>query len=277
MASAAPRRGGAIPPEAVPGPGDDRAQHRHLESVERLLAHAERAFPQHREEPWALQIPTSGGMVAEVPAAIALLRAELAYDRADADGVAAFAENLTPLDAAQRSEASDQVPWQSRRQIGHRRSRRPALTEPQAPYGSNLTFNPLPHHAVICSTPAASSSPRLSCSTGGRSDPQPVVVRVTEFDLTCPGSLFNGHAELRCDGLDVIETQIDEGVRTGVTSVLGEKQPQSATGYRYERRETRLEAVFPLLDEAQSFVPSNGVGGVADAKDRDDILVHSLI
>jgi LuxR family maltose regulon positive regulatory protein len=64
----------------------------HLESVERLLAHAERAFPQHSEEPGELHVPTSGGMVAEVPAAIALLRAELAYDRADADGVAAFAK-----------------------------------------------------------------------------------------------------------------------------------------------------------------------------------------
>jgi LuxR family transcriptional regulator, maltose regulon positive regulatory protein len=63
----------------------------HLEEAERLLAHAERAFDHHRREPPELQIPTSGGMVAQVPAAIALLRAELAYDRADPDAVAAFA------------------------------------------------------------------------------------------------------------------------------------------------------------------------------------------
>jgi LuxR family maltose regulon positive regulatory protein len=63
----------------------------HRESAERLLAHAERAFDHHRPEPRELQVPTYGGMVAQVPAAIALLRAELAYDRADADGVAAFA------------------------------------------------------------------------------------------------------------------------------------------------------------------------------------------
>ena len=63
----------------------------HLEEVERLLAHAERAFDHHEREPPELQIPTYGGMVAQVPAAIALLRAELAYDRADPDGVAAFA------------------------------------------------------------------------------------------------------------------------------------------------------------------------------------------
>ncbi|MGH2393285.1 MAG: hypothetical protein ACRDGH_07300, partial [Candidatus Limnocylindria bacterium] len=63
----------------------------HLESVERLLQHAERVFHQHGQEPRELQVPTYGGMVAEIPAAIALLRAELAYDRADADGMATFA------------------------------------------------------------------------------------------------------------------------------------------------------------------------------------------
>jgi LuxR family maltose regulon positive regulatory protein len=63
----------------------------HLESAERLLAHAERAFDHHGREPPELQIPTSGGMVAQVSAAIALLRAELAYDRADPDAVATFA------------------------------------------------------------------------------------------------------------------------------------------------------------------------------------------
>jgi hypothetical protein len=93
----------------------------------------------------------------------------------------------------------------------------------------------------------------------------------------CPWSLFNGHPERRCDGLDVVDTQLDEGVRTGVTSVFGEKQPHSATGNRNEGREARLEAVFPLLHEAQSFVPDDSLGGVADTKDRDDFLVHSLI
>jgi LuxR family transcriptional regulator, maltose regulon positive regulatory protein len=63
----------------------------HLEEAERLLAHAERAFDHPEREPPKFQIPTSGGMVAQVPAAIALLRAELAYDRADPDAVAIFA------------------------------------------------------------------------------------------------------------------------------------------------------------------------------------------
>jgi LuxR family transcriptional regulator, maltose regulon positive regulatory protein len=63
----------------------------HLEEVERLLEHAEGAFDHQGRESGGLPVPTHGGMVAQVPAAIALLRAELAYDRADAGGVAAFA------------------------------------------------------------------------------------------------------------------------------------------------------------------------------------------
>ena len=59
-----------------------------LDAVERLLEHAERAFAV-RAEPQELEMPTDGGMVAEVPAAIALLRAELALGsrRARADGL----------------------------------------------------------------------------------------------------------------------------------------------------------------------------------------------
>jgi LuxR family transcriptional regulator, maltose regulon positive regulatory protein len=63
----------------------------HLESAERLLEHAERAFDHQEPERRELRVPTHGGMVAQVPAAIALLRAELAYDWADPDAVAAFA------------------------------------------------------------------------------------------------------------------------------------------------------------------------------------------
>jgi LuxR family transcriptional regulator, maltose regulon positive regulatory protein len=62
----------------------------HFESTERLLEHAERGVD-HGQQPRELVVPTEGGMVAEIPAAIALLRAELAVDRGDAEGTAAFA------------------------------------------------------------------------------------------------------------------------------------------------------------------------------------------
>jgi LuxR family maltose regulon positive regulatory protein len=62
----------------------------HFESTERLLEHAQRGFD-HGQQLGEVVVPTEGGMVAKIPAAIALLRAELAVDRGDADATAAFA------------------------------------------------------------------------------------------------------------------------------------------------------------------------------------------
>lgn len=61
----------------------------HLESAERLAKRAEQAFDKAAEP--REQMPTAGGVVAGVPAAIALLRAELAAARGDAEGTASHA------------------------------------------------------------------------------------------------------------------------------------------------------------------------------------------
>jgi LuxR family transcriptional regulator, maltose regulon positive regulatory protein len=65
----------------------------HVSAVERLLKHADRAFHHPGQGQQAFEVPTYGGMVAEVPAAIALIRAELAFDQGDAEGTAAFARS----------------------------------------------------------------------------------------------------------------------------------------------------------------------------------------
>jgi LuxR family maltose regulon positive regulatory protein len=71
----------------------------HLESVERLLEHAQRTFDP-RGGPREPAVPTTGGMVAELPAAIALLRSELAAVRGDSQGTAGYARSaLTQLQA----------------------------------------------------------------------------------------------------------------------------------------------------------------------------------
>jgi LuxR family maltose regulon positive regulatory protein len=64
----------------------------HLELVERLLEHAERAVEVSGERQ-GLEAPTDGGMVAEVPAAIALLRSELASARGDPEWTTEFARS----------------------------------------------------------------------------------------------------------------------------------------------------------------------------------------
>jgi len=64
----------------------------HLHSVERLLEHAERAFDPRRQ-PQRPSVRTTAGLVAEIPAAISLLRAELAAVRGDSAGTADHARS----------------------------------------------------------------------------------------------------------------------------------------------------------------------------------------
>src|SRR5919198_3310566 len=107
-----------------------------------------------------------------------------------------------------------------------------------------------------------------------RPDPQPIAVRVTQLDLPSPRRLFHGHAELSRDRVDVPDPQVHQGVWARAPLVFGQKQPHPATRHRHERRHAWLEAVLPLLGEAQAPIPADRHGGVGDAKDRDHVLVH---
>jgi LuxR family transcriptional regulator, maltose regulon positive regulatory protein len=63
-----------------------------LDRVERLVEEAERAYV-HAPERRELVVPTEGGMVSEVPAAVSLVRAEIAAARGDADESAEHARS----------------------------------------------------------------------------------------------------------------------------------------------------------------------------------------
>jgi len=63
-----------------------------LDAAERLLEHADRAVDR-QPEPEQPPVPTDGGMVSQAPAAIALLRAELAAVRGDPEQTASFARS----------------------------------------------------------------------------------------------------------------------------------------------------------------------------------------
>jgi ATP/maltotriose-dependent transcriptional regulator MalT len=63
-----------------------------LDQAERFLEQAERAFDQGQGQ-LELEVPTHAGMVAEMPAAIALLRAELAGARDDPEAMAGYARS----------------------------------------------------------------------------------------------------------------------------------------------------------------------------------------
>jgi LuxR family maltose regulon positive regulatory protein len=67
----------------------------HLDRAEHFLEQAERAFDpgQGQQGQRELAVPTHAGMVAEVPAAVVLLRAELAGARGDPEGMAEYARS----------------------------------------------------------------------------------------------------------------------------------------------------------------------------------------
>jgi hypothetical protein len=116
-----------------------------------------------------------------------------------------------------------------------------------------------------------------SYSASWRADPQPVAVGVADFDLASPRHLLNSHAELLRDHVEITQTEINQGVRPGIAGVLGQEQPHPAARDRHECGEARLEAVFPFLAEAESLVPGGSHSCIADAKNRDNFLIHGLI
>jgi LuxR family transcriptional regulator, maltose regulon positive regulatory protein len=84
----------------------------HLDEAERLVEHAERAF-QQGERSGRLELPSAGGMVAEVPAALALLRADIAAARGDtqasADGARSALAQMGPEEHGPRFFARFQL------------------------------------------------------------------------------------------------------------------------------------------------------------------------
>src|SRR5207253_4911375 len=104
---------------------------------------------------------------------------------------------------------------------------------------------------------------------------QPVAVRV--FDIALPPSktfLIDRDLELLGDSIDVIEIQMDEGVRARVTLVLREIEPDATSGYRDEQRKARLELMLPLLAESKPLVPRHCTACVLDIENRDDLFFH---
>ncbi len=99
-----------------------------------------------------------------------------------------------------------------------------------------------------------------------RADRQPVAVRVAQLNLMRPRSVRRLHTELGGYGLDIPNAEVHQCVGTGITVVLRQEQPHPAPGDLDERRKSRLEAVFPLLGEAQPLVPRDRRSSILDVK-----------
>lgn len=112
--------------------------------------------------------------------------------------------------------------------------------------------------------------------TPGGADPQPVAVGVPQLDLPGPRHLLGGDTELGRDRVHIADPQIHQGAGGRIAPVLRQEEPHRAPGHLHEGGEVRLEAVLPLLDEAQAGVPRHRRGGVLDAQDGNGLLDHAL-
>jgi hypothetical protein len=102
---------------------------------------------------------------------------------------------------------------------------------------------------------------------------EPVAVQVLQVALSpCKAFLVHGNPEFGRNRVDVLEVQMDEGVRSSIALVLGEVEADASTRDGDEQREAGLELMLPLLAEAQALVPGDGTSRVLDVQDRDDLF-----
>jgi hypothetical protein len=94
--------------------------------------------------------------------------------------------------------------------------------------------------------------------------------------LTTGKALFvHGHAELLRDAVDVTHVEMNEGVRSSVTVVLGEVEVDVSSCNRHEPRKAGLELMLPFLLEPEPLVPGHSNRRVRGVENRNDLLVHA--
>src|SRR4051794_38689475 len=94
--------------------------------------------------------------------------------------------------------------------------------------------------------------------------------------LTTGEALFvHRNAELLGDAVDVMDVEMDEGVRSCVTLVLGEVEVEVSSCNGDEPREAGLELMLPFLLEPEPLVPGDGARRVLGVENRNDLLVHA--
>src|SRR5690242_5779935 len=109
---------------------------------------------------------------------------------------------------------------------------------------------------AAAASPLAEFRGRLTSSGAPRSDTQPVAVRVHEVAFPSGQTIFvDWDPELVRDGIDVLDVQMDQGVRPSVARVLRQVKPNAPTCHRDEPGEAGLELVLPLFRKSEPLVP----------------------
>jgi len=86
--------------------------------------------------------------------------------------------------------------------------------------------------------------------------------------------LVHRYAELLGDAVDVTDVEMNEGVRSSVTLVLGEVEVDVSSCNGNEPRKAGLELMLPFLFEPEPLVPGDSKRRVLSVKNRNDLLVH---
>jgi serine/threonine-protein kinase RsbW len=106
-------------------------------------------------------------------------------------------------------------------------------------------------------------------------DSDSIAIGVREANLWTPWLFDDRNTELRSDGRNVGNTDIDEPVGWSVSNVFGEKHPRPLIAHqREEGGKGGLESVLPLPLESQPFVPDEGTVSVDDPQHRDRFAWH---
>jgi hypothetical protein len=84
-----------------------------------------------------------------------------------------------------------------------------------------------------------------------------------------------GKAELLGDAVDVVDVEMNEGVRSRVTLVLREVEVDVSSCDGNEPRKAGLELMLPFLFEPEPLVPGDSARRVLGVENRNNLLVHA--
>jgi len=106
-------------------------------------------------------------------------------------------------------------------------------------------------------------------------DAEPVSIRIDKCALPAGETLLiDGYPELFGHGIDILDIQVNQGVRPRIALVLRQVEPDISTRHGHEPWEAGLELVLPLFDEPKAPVPCDRPRRFLDIEHRHNLLVH---
>ena len=84
---------------------------------------------------------------------------------------------------------------------------------------------------------------------------QAVAIGVGECDFTRPGLLLDLDSELSCNGVNIVDIEVDQRVGASVTFVFGQVQMDVSAAQKQVERQCWCKAVLALDHKAEASIP----------------------